>query len=77
MVVWFSPRHGRGAPHPRQLVQDGVDVFLRGNPLADRDREVAVGTAADAEGDVDVKVLHGGKVSFQVGSFNPGPAARG
>ncbi len=35
----------------------------RRNALAHRDREVAVGAAADAEGDVDVEVAHGGNVT--------------
>src|SRR6266446_10915443 len=72
MVVWFSPRHGRGAPHPGQLIQDGFDVFLPRDPLPHRDREIAVGASALAEGDVKVEV-HRGKVrGCPPGSFTPG-----
>src|SRR5204862_984303 len=39
----------------------GVDVFVNRNALSHRDGEIAVGAAADTEGDVEVEV-HRGKL---------------
>jgi len=65
MVVWFSPRYGRGAPHPGQFVQDGFDVFPPRDPFPHCNGEVAVGTATDAERDVEVEVLHAKNLRIQ------------
>jgi hypothetical protein len=41
---------------------DGLDILARRDALPHRDRKVAITAAADAEGDVDVEMAHGGKI---------------
>src|SRR5437879_11240686 len=67
---------GRASGDDIELFQHSIHVLFGRDTLAYRYGEVAVGAAAPAEGDVDVEVAHGGKVSTPLTpTRTPSPAA--